>query len=113
MAREFGNKGGSRGGSAGGRGGKPAGRSGARAGGSSRDSGRSSTFRGRGSRDEGRSERPLQVRISAEPAGAALVDSARTVDESMVGVRIPARLQRSWDAVRQEMQVLDPQYASR
>ena len=46
-------------------------------------------------------------------AGAALVDSARTVDESMVGIRIPVRIQRSWDAVRQEMQILDPQYASR
>lgn len=46
-------------------------------------------------------------------AGAALVDSARTVDESMVGIRIPVRIQRSWDAVRQEMQILDPQYAGR
>ncbi len=46
-------------------------------------------------------------------AGAALVDSARRVDEAMVGVRIPARTQRSWDAVRQEMEILDPQYASR
>lgn len=46
-------------------------------------------------------------------AGAALVDSARTVDEAMVGVRIPARTQRSWDAVREEMQILDPQYATR
>ena len=46
-------------------------------------------------------------------AGAALVDSARNVDEAMVGMRIPARTQRSWDAVRQEMQILDPQYASR
>jgi hypothetical protein len=45
-------------------------------------------------------------------AGAALVDSARNVDEAMVGMRIPARTQRSWDAVRQEMQILDPQYAS-
>ena len=44
-------------------------------------------------------------------AGAALVDSARNVDEAMVGMRIPARTQRSWDAVRQEMQILDPQYA--
>lgn len=46
-------------------------------------------------------------------AGAALVDSARNVDEAMVGMRIPARTQRSWDAVRQEMQILDPQYAAR
>jgi peptidoglycan hydrolase-like protein with peptidoglycan-binding domain len=46
-------------------------------------------------------------------AGAALVDSARNVDESMVGVRIPARIQRAWDAVREEMRILDPQYASR
>jgi peptidoglycan hydrolase-like protein with peptidoglycan-binding domain len=46
-------------------------------------------------------------------AGAALVDSARAVDESMVGIRIPARIRRSWDAVREEMQILDPQYASR
>ena len=46
-------------------------------------------------------------------AGAALVDSARNVDEAMVGVRVPARTQRSWDAVRQEMQILDPQYAGR
>ena len=46
-------------------------------------------------------------------AGAALVDSARTVDEAMAGVRIPARTQRSWDAVREEMRILDPQYAGR
>src|SRR5688572_12027228 len=46
-------------------------------------------------------------------AGAALVDSARNVDEAMVGARVPARTQRSWDAVRQEMQILDPQYAGR
>jgi peptidoglycan hydrolase-like protein with peptidoglycan-binding domain len=46
-------------------------------------------------------------------AGAALVDSARTVDESMVGVQVPPRIRRSWDAVREEMQILDPQYASR
>lgn len=46
-------------------------------------------------------------------AGAALVDSARSVDASMAGVRMPARVQRSWDAVRQEMRILDPQYASR
>lgn len=61
MAREFGNKGGAKGG----RGGKPAGRSGARSGGSSRDSGRSGTSRGgsggRGSREEGRSERPKRA----------------------------------------------------
>ena len=44
-------------------------------------------------------------------AGAALVESARTVDEAMVGVQLPARTQRSWDAVRQEIQILDPQYA--
>ncbi len=46
-------------------------------------------------------------------AGAALVDSARDVDEAMVGVRVPARIQRSWDAVREEMRILDPQYAGR
>jgi peptidoglycan hydrolase-like protein with peptidoglycan-binding domain len=46
-------------------------------------------------------------------AGAALVDSARVVDEAMVGVQVPARTRRSWDAVREEMQILDPQYASR
>ena len=44
-------------------------------------------------------------------AGAALVDSARNVDEAMVGVRLPARIQRAWDAVREEMRILDPQYA--
>ncbi|HJU87359.1 MAG TPA: peptidoglycan-binding protein [Gemmatimonadota bacterium] len=46
-------------------------------------------------------------------AGAALVDAARAVDEAMVGVQVPARTQRSWDAVRQEMEILDPEYASR
>ena len=46
-------------------------------------------------------------------AGAALVDAARAVDEAMVGVQIPARTQRSWNAVRQEMEILDPEYASR
>jgi peptidoglycan hydrolase-like protein with peptidoglycan-binding domain len=46
-------------------------------------------------------------------AGAALVDSARRVDAAMTGVQIPARIDRTWDAVRQEMQVLDPQFASR
>lgn len=45
-------------------------------------------------------------------AGAALVDSARHVDEAMTGVRVPTRLSRTWDAVRQEIQVLDPQFAS-
>lgn len=46
-------------------------------------------------------------------AGAALVDSARTVDEAMAAVRVPARIDRGWDAVREEMRILDPQYASR
>lgn len=45
-------------------------------------------------------------------AGSALVDSARHVDEAMTGVRIPTRLVRTWDAVRQEMELLDPQYTS-
>ena len=45
-------------------------------------------------------------------AGAALVDTARHVDEAMTGVRVPTRLSRTWDAVRQEIQVLDPQFAS-
>ena len=44
-------------------------------------------------------------------AGAALVDSARVVDDAMTGVTVPARTQRTWDTVREEMQVLDPQYA--
>jgi peptidoglycan hydrolase-like protein with peptidoglycan-binding domain len=44
-------------------------------------------------------------------AGAALVDSARSVDEALVGLRVPARVQRSWDSVREEMQILDPRYA--
>ena len=43
----------------------------------------------------------------------ALVDSARTVDEAMAAVRVPARIDRGWDAVREEMRILDPQYASR
>ena len=45
-------------------------------------------------------------------AGAALVDSARHVDEAMTGVRVPTRLSRTWDAVRQEIVVIDPQFAS-
>lgn len=44
-------------------------------------------------------------------AGAALVDSARVVDDAMVGVTVPPRIQRAWNTVRQEMEVLDPEYA--
>jgi len=46
-------------------------------------------------------------------AGAALVDSARRVDTAMDGVQVPSRLQRTWDSVRQEMELLDPAYAGR
>jgi len=46
-------------------------------------------------------------------AGAALVDSARRVDTAMDRVQVPTRLQRTWDSVRQEMELLDPEYAGR
>lgn len=46
-------------------------------------------------------------------AGNALVDSARRVDAAMTDVEIPVRLQRTWNSVRQEMEILDPQYAAR
>ena len=63
MAREFDNKGGSRGG----RGGKPPSRSGGRDGGKSGGFGRSSAPRGRsGSRDEGGSDRPKRASYSED-----------------------------------------------
>jgi peptidoglycan hydrolase-like protein with peptidoglycan-binding domain len=46
-------------------------------------------------------------------AGAALVDSARRVDAAMAGVQIPTRLQRTWDSVQQEMEILEPGYPDR
>jgi peptidoglycan hydrolase-like protein with peptidoglycan-binding domain len=46
-------------------------------------------------------------------ASAALVDAARQVDEAMTGVQVPARVQRNWNSVREEMRALDPQYAGR
>ena len=30
----------------------------------------------------------------------------------MTGIQLPTRLARTWEAVRQEMELLDPQYAS-
>ena len=46
-------------------------------------------------------------------AGTALVDSARDVDAAVRPVQLPRPLQRTWDAVRAEIGVLDPEYVSR
>lgn len=46
-------------------------------------------------------------------AGAALVDAARRVDATIQPVGMPARLTRTWNAVRGEIGLLDPAYVTR
>ena len=46
-------------------------------------------------------------------AGVALVDAARRVDATIQPVGMPARLTRTWNAVRGEIGLLDPAYVTR
>lgn len=46
-------------------------------------------------------------------AGTALVESARRVDVAVRPVQLPRTLQRTWDAARGELGILDPEYVSR